>query len=70
MHPSTTAAHARTCGKRHPTLRKAGYSPMSSPRLRLLAVAAALVSVAACGGATDAGNKSAGSASGSFPLPV
>lgn len=40
---------------------------MSSHRLRLLVVAAALVGVSACGGTTDAANKDDESRSGGFP---
>ncbi len=69
VRPSTTASPARTCGKLGtPILRKAGYTPMSSHRLRLLVVAAALVGVSACGGSSDTGNKDDESRSGgAFP---
>ncbi|NEE35046.1 ABC transporter substrate-binding protein, partial [Streptomyces sp. SID7982] len=44
---------------------------MSSHRLRLLVVAAALVGVSACGGSSDTGNKDDESRSGgAFPLTV
>ncbi|MFH9610593.1 iron-siderophore ABC transporter substrate-binding protein [Streptomyces sp. NPDC017448] len=43
---------------------------MSSHRLRLLIVAAALVGVSACGGNSDAGTKGEGRSDGAFPLTV